>query len=377
VTRADALSGAGPMIDIHAHFLPRTWPDLAARFGTPDWPWMRHVAPGQAMLMVGAQEFRPVTSDCWDPAVRLEAMDRDGVAVQILSATPVLFGYARPAAHALECARIFNDAAREICAAAPRRLQSLCQVPLQDTELACRELSRAMDDGHVGVQIGNHVGPRDLNDQGILTFLEHCAAEGAAVLVHPWDMMASERMPRYMLPWLVAMPAETQLSILWLILSGAFERLPRTLKLCFAHGGGSFPYLIGRVDNAWRNRDIVREDCPRLPSSYLDRFSVDAAVFSADALELLVKTMGEERVMLGSDYPFPLGEREVGSLIRSHPRLSAATRARLLGGNASRFFGLDAPSAAEAMILHAHGTPGTLDRTQVPTAARRAGRGGL
>jgi aminocarboxymuconate-semialdehyde decarboxylase len=360
------------IIDIHAHFLPRTWPDLAARFGTPDWPWLRHRGPGNAMLMLGAQEFRPVTADCWDPAVRLEAMDRDGVAVQILSATPLLFGYERPAAHALECARIFNDAAREICAAAPQRLKSLCQVPLQDTELACRELSRAMDDGHVGVQIGNHVGPRDLNDAGLVTFLGHCAAEGAAVLVHPWDMMASARMSRYMLPWLVAMPAETQLSILWLILSGAFERLPRTLKLCFAHGGGSFPYLIGRVDNAWRNRDIVREDCPRLPSSYLDRFSVDAAVFSADALELLVRTMGEERVMLGSDYPFPLGEQQVGSLIRSHAGLSAATRARLLGGNAARFFGLE--TAPEAMILHAHGTPRALDRTQVPPAARRAGR---
>src|SRR2546430_11201698 len=114
------------------------------------------------------------------------------------------------------------------------------------------------------------------------------AAEGAAVFVHPWDMMAPERMARYQLPWLVAMPAETQLSILWLILSGAFERLPRSLKLCFAHGGGSFPYLLGRVDNARRNRDVVREDCPRLLSSYVDRFHVDAAVFSADALTFLV-----------------------------------------------------------------------------------------
>lgn len=346
MTREVAATGAGLVIDIHSHFLPRDWPDLAARFGTPDWPWMRPLGPGAAMLMVGAQEFRPVTAACWDPAVRLEAMDRDGVDVQIMSATPLLFGYGRPAAHALECARIFNDAALEICAAAPRRLKSLCQVPLQDPELACRELSRAMDDGHIGVQIGNHVGTRDLNDAGIIAFLEHCAAEGAAVLVHPWDMMAPERMPRYMLPWLVAMPAETQLSILWLILSGALEHLPRSLRLCFAHGGGSFPYLIGRVDNAWRNRDIVREDCPRLPSSYIERFSVDAAVFSADALTLLVKTMGEDRVMLGSDYPFPLGEQQVGSLIRSPGTLRPATRAKLLGGNAARFFGLDtAPPA--------------------------------
>ena len=329
------------MVDVHSHFLPRGWPDLAARFGTANWPWLKHTAPGQAMLMVGEQEFRPVTQACWDPVVRLEAMDRDGVEVQIMCATPVLFSYDRPATHALECARIFNDAAHEICASKPPRLKSLCQVPLQDTDLACRELSRAMADGHIGVHIGNHVGERDLNDEGLITFLQHCAAEGAAVFVHPWDMMGQERMSKYMLPWLVAMPAETQLSILWLILSGAFERLPRSLKLCFAHGGGSFPYLIGRVDNAWRNRDIVREDCPRLPSSYVDRFHVDAAVFSGDALAFLVKVMGEDRVMLGSDYPYPLGEQQVGSLIRSHPGLADRTRAKLLHANATRFFALE------------------------------------
>jgi aminocarboxymuconate-semialdehyde decarboxylase len=131
--------------------------------------------------------------------------------------------------------------------------------------------------------------------------------------------------------------------------------LPRSLKLCFAHGGGSFPYLLGRVDNAWRNRDIVREDCPRVPSSYVDRFYVDAAVFSGEALELLVKTMGEDRVMLGSDYPFPLGEQQVGSLIRSHATLPAATREKLLHENASTFFGVDTPRAAKraAALLRA------------------------
>ncbi|MGH8132807.1 MAG: amidohydrolase family protein [Steroidobacteraceae bacterium] len=333
---------------MHTHFLPHSWPDLAARFGTPDWPWMKHTGAGKAMLMVGAQEFRPVTSACWDANVRLEAMERDGVEVQIMCATPLLFAYQRPSAHGLECARIFNDAALEICARAPRRLKSLCQVPLQDTELACRELSRAMADGHIGVHIGNHVGEREFNDEGIITFLQHCAAEGAAVFVHPWDMMAQERMPRYQLPWLVAMPAETQLSILWLILSGAFERLPRSLRLCFAHGGGSFPYLLGRADNAWRNRDIVREDCPHPPSSYLDRFCVDAAVFSPEALAFLVATMGEDRVMLGSDYPFPLGEQQAGSLIRSHPNISAQTRDKLLHANARAFFGLDTGRAALA-----------------------------
>lgn len=143
-----------------------------------------------------------------------------------------------------------------------------------------------------------------------------------------------------MLPWLVAMPAETQLSILSLILSGAFERLPKSLKLCFAHGGGSFAYILGRVDNAWKYRDIVRKDCPNLPSSYTDRFSVDSLTFNDEALSLLINVMGDNRVMLGSNQPFPLGEQDVGNLIKQHNNLSPKTKEKLLVKNAQLFFNL-------------------------------------
>ncbi len=330
------------VVDMHSHFVPESWPDLANRFGTPDWPSLKHVGPGKGVIMVGEREFRPIYDGCWSADRRLEEMDRDGVDIQIMCATPILFGYSRPAEQALESAMIFNDAALDICNVNPRRLKALCQVPLQDIDMACLEVSRAMSIGHLGVQIGNHVNDKDLDDEGLITFLQHCAAEGAAVLVHPWDMMARDRMPKYMLPWLVAMPAETQLSILSLILSGAFERLPRSLKICFAHGGGSFPYLLGRVDNAWTHRDIVRVDCPNVPSSYCDRFAVDSAVFNDDALALLVKVMGEERVMLGSDYPFPLGEQVVGKLVRGHPDFSSQTKRKILGQNALDFFGISA-----------------------------------
>jgi len=138
------------------------------------------------------------------------------------------------------------------------------------------------------------------------------------------------------------MPAETQLSILRLILSGAFERLPKSLKICFAHGGGSFPYLLGRVDNAWRHRDIIRKDCPNLPSSYVDRIHVDSAVFDDGALRLLVDVMGPDRVMFGTDYPFPLGEQQMGALVRGSERLSDNEKGKILGENAIAFFGLDA-----------------------------------
>lgn len=328
------------VVDMHSHFFPESWPDLAERFGTPGWPWMKHLGDGRAMVMVGEREFRPVYSACWDVSKRLEEMDRDGVDQQILCATPVLFAYMRKPGEAAECARIFNDAALEMTARAPARLFALAQVPLQDTGLACREAERALADGHLGIQIGNHVGDRDLDDAGLIEFLRHCAAIGAPVLVHPWDMLGAGRMDKWMLQWLVAMPAETQLSILTLILSGAFERLPRSLKICFAHGGGSFAYLLGRLDNAWRHRDIVRQDCPELPSSYVDRFHVDSAVFDDRALRLLVDVMGPDRVMFGTDYPFPLGEQRMGSLVRGSERLNDMEKRRILSDNAIAFFGL-------------------------------------
>ena len=329
------------VIDIHNHFFPNSWPDLAARFGTPNWPWIKHTEPGKADIMVGDRFFRHIYSACWDPEVRLREMDRDGVDLQVMSATPVLFAYERPVEHALDCAQLFNDSALELCSRGRGRLKSLCQVPLQDIDAACEELSRSMRAGHLGVQIGNHVGDKNLDDPGIVTFLQHCADEGAAVLVHPWEMLGRERMPKYMMPWTVGMPAETQLSVVALILSGAFDRLPSALRICFAHGGGSFAFLLGRLENAWHHHPVARGDCQHPPSHYLDRFYADSAVFDQHALQFLVGTMGADQVMLGSDYPFPLGEERAGALIREST-LPQETKAKLLSGNALRFLGLKA-----------------------------------
>lgn len=341
-----------PVIDIHNHFFPRAWPDLAARFGTPDWPWIKHTDAGKAEIMVGNKFFRHIYSACWDPEVRLQEMDRDGVTMQIVSATPVLFAYDRPIDHALECAKLFNDAALELCSRGKGRLKSFCQVPLQDVDASCKELSRCMRAGHLGVQIGNHVGDRNLDDPGIVTFLHHCADEGAAVLVHPWDMLGQSRMPKYMMAWTVGMPAETQLGIIAMILGGPFDKLPASLRICFAHGGGSFAFLLGRLENAWQHHPVAHGVCELPPSQYLQRFYVDSAVFDDRALKFLVQTMGAERVMLGSDYPFPLGEHRVGALIRGSD-LSAAEKRRLLGGNAEKFLALDPLEPRETAPLDA------------------------
>jgi len=333
------------VIDIHSHFFPKTWPSLQDKFGGNDWPWLKHLPnDGQghdkAMLMKGEQAFRPIYSACWDAEVRLAQMDEQGVDQQLISATPILFAYEKPVEQALYCAQTFNDAALEICAKGNNRLFALAQVPLQDPDAACIEASRAMDTGHVGIQIGNHVGLKNMDDEGAITFLQHCAAENIPVFVHPWDMMAAERTKDYMMGWTVGMPAETQLSIVSMILGGGFDRVDKKLKICFAHGGGAFAFLLGRLENAWLHRDIARGKSEHPPSHYLDRFYLDTAVFDHDALQLLVNKMGENKLMFGTDYPFPLGEQQMGQLIKTAPQLSEQAKQKLLASNAKSFFSI-------------------------------------
>ncbi len=228
-----------------------------------------------------------------------------------------------------------------------------------------------MRDGHLGVQIGNHVGEKNLDDPGIVKFLQHCAAQGAAVFVHPWDMMARERMPNYMLPWTVGMPTETYLSLASMILSGAFDRLPPNLRICFAHGGGSFAFLLGRLENAWKNHQGARGVSQFAPSHYLDRLSVDSAVFEQRTLQFLVSIMGGDRVLLGSDYPYPLGELRAGTLIRES-QFSQEVKKKLLGDNAVRFLNLPSlePGAKKRNVTSIR----NCTRSERPWAARlRAG----
>ena len=331
-----------PRIDVHSHFYPLLSRAQGEVLGLSQTPWLRDDGDGTGFMMEGDREYRPVEAPLWDPTARLSRMDEMGTAVQVISATPMLFSYDADPEVALRWAAMINDMALEMCEADPVRLRTLCQVPLQDVDRACIEVKRSRDAGHVGVHIGNHVTGRNLDDPELVRFLHFCADEGIPLLVHPWDTMAGDRMPKYMLKWLVGMPAETHLASLSLILSGAFERLPRNLELCFAHGGGNFAAQIGRVDNAWHRRDIVRADCPHPPSSYVDRFRVDSAVFSDDALRLLVSVMGEDRILMGSDYPFPLGEIEPGLMIESSAHLSDDAKRKLLASNAEAFFSLGA-----------------------------------
>ena len=321
-------------IDVHSHYVPFGWPDLG-----PDAPWLRVDSERDAMIMLGSSEFRRVGPRCWDAETRLADMDAEGVAVQVVSPTPVLFCYGAEPGQAVKIATVMNDRALEICAAAPDRLVPFCQVPLQDPDAACRELERCLATGHRGVEIGNHIGDRDLDDPGVITFLQHAAALDSPVFVHPWDMPAAPRLDRWMARWLVGMPAETHLSIVAMILGGVFDALDPTLRICFAHGGGSFAGSLGRLDNAWHARREVVGTSAQPPSSYVGRCYVDSVVFTEPALRLLVDTFGIGRVLTGSDYPYPLGERPAGAVVRRATFLDEPGRTKVLRGNAEQFLG--------------------------------------
>jgi aminocarboxymuconate-semialdehyde decarboxylase len=326
------------VVDVHSHAVPSGWPDLTS-LGPGPWPWLRADSAREATIMLGESEFRRITDACWLADTRLADMDADGVDIQVVSPTPVFFCYDRDRTAAAEVASIFNDLTLEITAQAPDRLLPFCQVPLQDVDAACAELDRSIAGGHLGVEIGNHVGDTDLDHESVITFLQHCAATDVPVFVHPWDMPSSPRMDRWMGQWLVGMPAETHLSILSLCLSGAFDRLPASLRIAFAHGGGSFAFWLGRADNAWAKRqDLVGADSAHPPSHYRGRFYVDSVVFEPAALRLLIEVIGADRVLMGSDYPYPLGERPAGQVIRSCG-LDSQVQAALLGGNARAFLG--------------------------------------
>ncbi len=328
-------------IDLHTHVLPERWPDLRERYGYGGFVHLDHHRAGCARMTIDGAPFRDVDDRTWDPRRRLADCDRDGVAIQVLSTVPVMFAYWAKPADAADLASMLNDHIATLVRDHPHRFVGLATLPLQAPDLAIAELERCMGAlGLRGVQLGTHVNDLNLDDPTLFPVLKRCAELGAAVFVHPWDMMGRERMPRYMLPWLVGMPAETSLAICSLIFGGVLDRLPE-LRVCFAHGGGAFPWTLGRIDHAHSARpDLCAMHIARPPSAYLDRLHFDSLVHDAEALRFLLRLVGPERIALGTDYPFPLGEEMPGRLIESLSELSMRTRERLLAGTAREFLGL-------------------------------------
>lgn len=333
-------------VDIHTHILPRELPKWKDKFGYGGFITLEHHKPHCArMLRDDGTFFREIESNCWDGQSRIKEMDDWAIDFQVLSTVPVMFSYWAKGADAADLCKFLNDDIAVTVQKHPSRFVGLGTLPMQAPELAVKELERCVKElGLAGVQIGSHINELNLSDPAIFPIFEAAASLGAAVFVHPWDMMGQDKMQKYWLPWLVGMPAETSLAICSMIFSGVFERLPG-LRVAFAHGGGAFPITAGRIDHAFLVRpDLCAVDNHHPPNKYLGRFWVDALVHEPRALQFVMDTLGEDRVALGTDYPFPLGELHPGQMIDSMKTLTDATRERLLWKNAVEWLGLEKES---------------------------------
>jgi len=320
-------------IDIHTHILPENIPNFRERFGYGGFISLDHHKPCCARMMMDNKFFREVEDNCWDAETRMKECNEHHVDVQVLSTVPVMFSYWAEPAHCLEVSKFLNDHIADITARYPKRFIGLGTLPMQDPDLAIEELRRCKAIGLAGVEIGSHVNEWNLNDPMLFPVFEACQDLDMAVFVHPWDMMGKTKMERYWLPWLVGMPAETSLAICSMIFGGVFKKLPK-LRVAFAHGGGSFPATIGRIEHGFNVRpDLCAIDNNVNPRDYLGKFWIDSLVHDEAMLNYVTALFGENRVALGTDYPFPLGELSPGNLIRSSA-FSEKTKQALLGGAA-------------------------------------------
>lgn len=325
-------------IDLHTHILPQNWPDLKRRYGYGGFIHLDHHRTGCARMMQDDVFFREIEENCWSPEARLRECSHHQVDVQVLSTVPVMFSYWAKPAHALDLSMMLNDHLAGVVYRYPKRFVALGTVPLQAPELAIRELERCKSLGMSGIQIGTNVNGLNLNDPGVVAVLEAAQDLDMCIFVHPWDMVGKDRMKQYWTPWLVGMPAETALAMVSLISGGVLDKLPR-LRIAFSHGGGSFPATLGRIQHGFEARpDLCAVDNPNPPASYTGRYWLDSLVHDPLMLDFIVQQVGEDKVALGTDYPFPLGELEPGQLIRSRG-YSHERECKLLGGNALDFLG--------------------------------------
>ena len=325
-------------IDIHTHIMPEHMPNWTKKFGYGEFIHLEH-NNCQACMMKGDKLFRVVEDNCFKAELRLKDMDETDVTVQVLSTIPVLFNYWANAKDGLETSRFFNDHIAEEVNKAPGRFIGIGTVPLQDIDLSIKEMERCIQELRMpGLEIGSNINGKNLDDPSFFPFYEAAEKMGCSLFVHPWEMMGEDQMQKYWLPWLVGMPAETTRAICSMIFGGVFEKFPK-LKVAFAHGGGSFPYTLGRIKHGFDVRpDLVAINNPLSPEKYLGHFWVDSLVHDPKTFRYLLDVMGEDKVCLGSDYPFPLGEHHPGKMIEEI-EFDQNIRDKLLFVNAQNWLG--------------------------------------
>jgi len=302
-------------IDMHTHIIPEKMPNWTEKFGYGDFIYLQHHKPGFAKMMKGNQFFREINENCWEPEVRIKEYEQFNTQVQVVCTIPVMFSYWAKPDDCLDLSMFLNDHLAQLAADYPKNYIGLGTIPMQDTDLAIQELERLKEIGIPGIQIGSNINDENLNEERFFPIFEACQSLDLAVMVHPWNMMGMKKMEKYWLPWLVGMPAETSRAICSMIFGGVLERLP-DLRVNFVHAGGSFLATVGRVEHGFNCRpDLVAIDNPVNPREYLGKFWVDCITHDPEIMKYILKVQGSKKITLGSDYPFPLGDLEIGKFI--------------------------------------------------------------
>jgi aminocarboxymuconate-semialdehyde decarboxylase len=329
-----------PRIDVHCHFVPPTLIERIRSDGGAHGLSLVERPGGEAIATAGRVFTRPVPEGMLDLENRLRWMDERGIDVQVLSAWIDFTAYLLDPEDGVWLARSLDELTVEAIRGREDRFRAMAGVPLQAPDLAAETLRYAVRDlGMVGVEIATSVAGRDLDWGGLDPFWAEASGLSTAVLVHPEQAVRSERFSRYFLSNAVDNASEETLAATHLIFGGVLERFP-DLKVCLTHGGGFLPYQIGRQDRAFaavpdKTAVLLRNK----PSSFLRRFLYDTIVHSPEALRFLEERVGHDRVVLGSDYPFPMGDPDpVESVARAG--FSPEVQRSVLGGNAIEWFGL-------------------------------------
>ena len=326
-------------VDFHTHIIPENFSELTKHFHGEKWPQLQRTCACGANIMVAGKVFREVTDQVWSPEKRIHDMDREGVDIQVLSPIPVTFSYWAPAEEAEEMARIQNDFIAETVQQYPERFIGFGTVPMQDASAAIREMDRCIHDlGLKGIEIGTNVNGNNLDDPSFLEFFEMAEKWQVPLFIHPWETLGKERITRHNLMYTVGMPSETALAGASLILGGVMDKYPN-LKICFAHGGGSLPYIIHRLDQGWKVWPHLRL-IQQPPSYYAKKFYYDSLVNNPVNIKYLVENFGHEQVIMGSDYPFLLREIPPGKVIDDALGVTQEQKQAMLGGNALRFLNM-------------------------------------
>jgi aminocarboxymuconate-semialdehyde decarboxylase len=330
------------LIDFHTHAIAPRLPDLEADVPWGAWPSVEQTADDAARILVGGRPYRVIDDRCWSAARRLADMDAAGVAVQVLSPVPVTFCHDAPAAGAVVLARAQNDFLAGLVAQRPGRLRALGAVPLQDPVGAAAELRRCVTElGFLGAEIGTRVGDRELGDASFDPFFDAAAELGAVVLVHPADTTLDPRLAALGVAFGAGMPTETGIAAAGLLTSGALSRRRPGVRLCLAHGGGTLPWLLPRLDRG----ELIKDpgtSADQLPSARARALYSDSLTYDEQSLLLAVGRYGAGHVVLGTDYPFAAAEMPPGAVLRGLADQALADAVR--SGNARELLRQRAPA---------------------------------